>query len=273
MQSGEETVQPQSDEDLEEQEEGGLGYLKEDLTEYRKSREIQAQHQADRNLPAEEAIVVLDELLDPQSPQANPEGDFEESKRLLSRINQLYDAERYEPTDSTHVRPAKSQEPVRTTVKTIDTQLSPQEKPKVQLFYKFGYHVDVIQTVLDFNGLIKTESTQKASLIWNPKMNNLEHFSRLQSHQKVNHFPNSVQMGRKDCLNKNIFHMQIRFKKEFSFLPRSYILPQEEPVLLDVASLQSRPSNITDTSRTSTSSSRKQARRVKVYSSPTTSSK
>jgi len=105
----------------------------------------------------------------------------------------------------------------------------------VQLFYKFGYHVDVIQTVLDFNGLAKTESNHKASLIWNPKMNSLEHFSRLQSHQKVNHFPNSVQLGRKDCLNKNVFHMQIRFRKDFSFLPRTYILPQEEPVLLDVA--------------------------------------
>ena len=27
--------------------------------------------------------------------------------------------------------------------------------------------------------------------------------------------------------------MQIRFPKEFNFLPRSYILPQEEPVLLE----------------------------------------
>lgn len=108
------------------------------------------------------------------------------------------------------------------------------EKWDYSLCYKLGYYIPVVQSVLQHNGLVKTGATNRANLIWNPKMKDMEQFAKLSPFQKVNHFPNSLQLGRKDCLNKNIFHMQSKFPKEFAFLPRSYILPQEEPVLIDV---------------------------------------
>ena len=108
------------------------------------------------------------------------------------------------------------------------------ENTENSLQYKLGYYIPVVNAVLQHNGLAKTGVTSKANLIWNPKMKDLEHFTKLGPHQKINHFPNSLQLGRKDCLNKNIFHMQTRFAKDYSFLPRSYILPQEEPVLIEV---------------------------------------
>ncbi|XP_057708450.1 tubulin polyglutamylase TTLL4 isoform X2 [Corythoichthys intestinalis] len=53
-------------------------------------------------------------------------------------------------------------------------------------------------------------------------------FKTLQEHQKLNHFPGTFQIGRKDRLWKNLSKMQSRFgKPEFSFFPRTFVLPQD----------------------------------------------
>uniref|UniRef100_A0A6I8NXR2 Tubulin tyrosine ligase like 4 n=1 Tax=Ornithorhynchus anatinus TaxID=9258 RepID=A0A6I8NXR2_ORNAN len=53
-------------------------------------------------------------------------------------------------------------------------------------------------------------------------------FKTLREHQKLNHFPGSFQIGRKDRLWRNLSRMQIRHgRKEFDFFPQSFILPQD----------------------------------------------
>ncbi|XP_077176861.1 tubulin monoglutamylase TTLL4 isoform X2 [Paroedura picta] len=57
-------------------------------------------------------------------------------------------------------------------------------------------------------------------------------FRIIKEHQKLNHFPGSFQIGRKDRLWRNVSKMQTRFgKKEFNFLPQSFILPQDIKLL------------------------------------------
>nr|XP_056707584.1 tubulin monoglutamylase TTLL4 [Euleptes europaea] len=57
-------------------------------------------------------------------------------------------------------------------------------------------------------------------------------FRIIREHQKLNHFPGSFQIGRKDRLWRNVSKMQTRFgKKEFNFLPQSFILPQDIKLL------------------------------------------
>nr|XP_048315324.1 tubulin monoglutamylase TTLL4 isoform X1 [Myodes glareolus]XP_048315325.1 tubulin monoglutamylase TTLL4 isoform X1 [Myodes glareolus] len=57
-------------------------------------------------------------------------------------------------------------------------------------------------------------------------------FRSIKEHQKLNHFPGSFQIGRKDRLWRNLSRMQSRFgKKEFSFFPQSFILPQDAKLL------------------------------------------
>ncbi|XP_006901382.1 PREDICTED: tubulin polyglutamylase TTLL4-like, partial [Elephantulus edwardii] len=57
-------------------------------------------------------------------------------------------------------------------------------------------------------------------------------FRSIREHQKLNHFPGSFQIGRKDRLWRNLSRMQTRFgKKEFSFFPQSFILPQDAKLL------------------------------------------
>lgn len=57
-------------------------------------------------------------------------------------------------------------------------------------------------------------------------------FKTLREYQKLNHFPGSFQIGRKDRLWRNLLKMQLRFgKREFSFFPQSFILPHDIKLL------------------------------------------
>ncbi|XP_068102105.1 tubulin monoglutamylase TTLL4 [Hyperolius riggenbachi] len=57
-------------------------------------------------------------------------------------------------------------------------------------------------------------------------------FKTLREHQKLNHFPGSFQIGRKDRLWRNLSKMQARFgRKEFNFFPQSFVLPQDIKLL------------------------------------------
>ncbi|NXN58811.1 TTLL4 polyglutamylase, partial [Rynchops niger] len=57
-------------------------------------------------------------------------------------------------------------------------------------------------------------------------------FRAIREHQKLNHFPGSFQIGRKDRLWRNLLKMQTRCgKKEFNFFPQSFILPQDIKLL------------------------------------------
>ncbi|MBN3319758.1 TTLL4 polyglutamylase, partial [Atractosteus spatula] len=53
-------------------------------------------------------------------------------------------------------------------------------------------------------------------------------FKAIREYQKLNHFPGSFQIGRKDRLWRNLSKMQARFgKREFNFFPQSFVLPQD----------------------------------------------
>ncbi|XP_023707148.1 tubulin polyglutamylase TTLL4 isoform X2 [Cryptotermes secundus] len=57
-------------------------------------------------------------------------------------------------------------------------------------------------------------------------------FKTLKEFQKINHFPGTFQIGRKDRLWKNLYRLMTKFgKKEFGFIPRTYVLPQDSKLL------------------------------------------
>ncbi|XP_061089419.1 tubulin polyglutamylase TTLL4 [Conger conger] len=57
-------------------------------------------------------------------------------------------------------------------------------------------------------------------------------FRSIREYQKLNHFPGSFQIGRKDRLWRNLSKMQVHFgKQEFGFFPRSFVLPQDMKLL------------------------------------------
>eukprot|EP01080_Neovahlkampfia_damariscottae_P000958 gene958-9865_t len=52
-----------------------------------------------------------------------------------------------------------------------------------------------------------------------------EQYQNLNPFQKVNHFPGSQHLGRKDLLSISIHQKAVKYQKEFDFYPKSYILP------------------------------------------------
>ena len=55
--------------------------------------------------------------------------------------------------------------------------------------------------------------------------------SKLQSHQKINHFPGMNTLSRKNNLAKNMNKMQAAFPQFYNFIPKTFILPYDLPVL------------------------------------------
>ncbi|XP_015607158.1 tubulin polyglutamylase TTLL4 isoform X2 [Cephus cinctus] len=53
-------------------------------------------------------------------------------------------------------------------------------------------------------------------------------FKIIKEYQKVNHFPGTFQIGRKDRLWRNLSRLMARHgRREFGFVPRTYVLPQD----------------------------------------------
>ena len=50
----------------------------------------------------------------------------------------------------------------------------------------------------------------------------------LNKFQKTNHFPGSTQLGMKDLFWQNINRLRVKFPKEFTISPLSYVLPEQE---------------------------------------------
>jgi len=49
----------------------------------------------------------------------------------------------------------------------------------------------------------------------------------LNKYQKINHFPNSVNLGRKDMFWENILRLKKKLPAHFNISPHSWLLPQE----------------------------------------------
>jgi len=69
------------------------------------------------------------------------------------------------------------------------------------------------------------------SATWGKSMRPAQ-FRMMQENQKVNHFPGTFHIGRKDRLWKNYRRLQLKYgEDEFDFLPRTFCLPADEHLL------------------------------------------
>ena len=115
-------------------------------------------------------------------------------------------------------------------------------------FYKFqNGKVKLIKYLLDENGFedfsflpqkmdSRSEKDEEVgenknlnwTIYWATTIVKPEIYSNLLPYQKINHFPNSFHITRKDLMNKAISKMQYKHGySHFNFLPKTYILPQE----------------------------------------------
>ena len=86
----------------------------------------------------------------------------------------------------------------------------------------------LIRAVLENNGFLQTESNHDWNILWTCQSLKLNQYEGLSENQKINHFPQSFELTRKDRLCFNVVQMQEKYgKDEFNIIPDTYILPDE----------------------------------------------
>lgn len=89
----------------------------------------------------------------------------------------------------------------------------------------------VVVQALEASGMKCTTSNADFSLLW-AKRATPHILAVLQPYQKINHFPGTWGIGRKDCLARNITRMKRQFGAAvFNIVPASFILPGDEAAL------------------------------------------
>ncbi|XP_065085809.1 tubulin monoglutamylase TTLL4 isoform X2 [Ochlerotatus camptorhynchus] len=89
----------------------------------------------------------------------------------------------------------------------------------------------VVRKVLINSGFRLLKKTNDWIGIWGKHMKS-PCFKTLRPYQKFNHLPGSFQIGRKDRVWRNLqTQMNRHGKKEFGFMPRTYIIPQDLKIL------------------------------------------
>lgn len=76
------------------------------------------------------------------------------------------------------------------------------------------------------NGFELLEKGNDFNLLWTG-YTQVEDLLPLNRYQKVNHYPNSIHLGRKDLLWKNIARMKLKFPNDFNLAPHSWVLPDD----------------------------------------------
>ena len=87
----------------------------------------------------------------------------------------------------------------------------------------------ILGQIFQANGFREIGSgNQDFNIMWTSSNPNPNIFKSLLPHQRINHFPRSYELTRKDRMYKNIERLQqTKGIKHFNFLPKTFILPAE----------------------------------------------
>ena len=103
-------------------------------------------------------------------------------------------------------------------------------------YYKlFKNSIPLIRYTLEDNGFRESvNSKQEWCIMWSVSNMQSNIYYGMGKYQKVNHFPRSAEITRKDFLYNNISKMQTLYGyRHFNFIPKTFVLPQEFPLLLE----------------------------------------
>lgn len=85
----------------------------------------------------------------------------------------------------------------------------------------------LVRSLLEANGFGYTES-HEWNILWSSSSCKSYLYEGLNEYQKINHFPASYEITRKDRLCYNMVKMQERYGRDaFDIVPDTYILPTE----------------------------------------------
>lgn len=84
----------------------------------------------------------------------------------------------------------------------------------------------VVRTILENSGFKYTES-HDWNLLWIGKSAKPYLYDDLNPYQRINHFPNSFEITRKDKMCLNLQVMKQKFPRDYDFFPDTYIMPKD----------------------------------------------
>ena len=96
-----------------------------------------------------------------------------------------------------------------------------------ELLYKIvKTDAPLVRSTLEVNGFSCTEF-HDWNLLWSNSYSRPYVYDGLNEFQRVNHFPLSVELTRKDKMSVNILKMKERYNEKYDFIPETYVLPEE----------------------------------------------
>lgn len=108
---------------------------------------------------------------------------------------------------------------------------------KLHITYKVSQaETKLLSKLLDSHGVSEvTLDSDDFNLLWTGNHPKPGVFRSLNTHQRINHFPRSYELTRKDKLYKNIEKMQhSKGVKNFDFIPQTFIMPGDFKELCSV---------------------------------------
>ena len=89
----------------------------------------------------------------------------------------------------------------------------------------FQCESETIFVIMTKNGFVQTEKNDW-TLFWG-RLQPPEFIDKLGPKQRINHYPGSKNLGRKDYLWKNYTRMRMKFPQEYNYMPQTYILDND----------------------------------------------
>jgi tubulin polyglutamylase TTLL5 len=96
-----------------------------------------------------------------------------------------------------------------------------------ELLYKIvKSDAQLVRSTLEANGFVATE-IHDWNILWNNSYARPYVYEGLNEYQRVNHFPVSSEITRKDKMSINIQKMKNKHNEKFDFIPETFVLPEE----------------------------------------------
>ena len=106
--------------------------------------------------------------------------------------------------------------------------------PDCGLRYRMSVHSspEILRVMLEGAGFRRGPRTHQFDLLWLPGPVPLKRFESLKRQQRVNHFPKTSELARKDKLYHNLKRMKhLHGRAEYGFLPETFMMPAERDAL------------------------------------------
>ncbi|XP_071149043.1 tubulin polyglutamylase TTLL7-like isoform X1 [Mytilus edulis] len=131
--------------------------------------------------------------------------------------------------DNKHVEFTESDRP-----KSASSPKKKRKKKNPIIVNLSGTRYEVIRQMAEKLGFTPSKDDDpNGYLIWNDSFVSAERINELKPFQRINHFPGMGEITRKDCLARNMLKVSKEFPEEYSFMPKSWILPSDYSQLVN----------------------------------------